>query len=238
MKNLPIDHPVRMRVSSRLKALRRERALTQEQLALRLSMGLKAIQRLESGHHNPTIDTLAHLARGLGVDVSRLLEADEGTGTTALSGLVRAGWRVRQPRQRRGRAVAVRSLQVGPAEDSPLGPVVAEALPPVVRQLNSDGLFLAQIDEEAMAPQVPAGSWCLFRERVAQPWVGRNLLFWLPEHGGWRLRRVASVEAPESGGWLVRLTARQSDVEPLVLSCSDLANLTVGGELMEVLQAA
>ncbi len=237
MKNLPIDHPVRMRVASRLKALRRERALTQEQLAHRLAMGLKAIQRLESGHHNPTIDTLAHLARGLGVDVSRLLESDGESGTTTLSGLVRAGWRVRQPRQRRGRAVSVRSLQEAPSDGGVLGAVVAEGLPPVGRQLNSDGLFLAQVDEDAMAPLVPAGSWCLFREQVAQPWVGRTLLFWLPNHGGWRLRRVASVEAPEAGGWLVRLTARHSDVAPMQLACADLAELSVAGELLEVLKA-
>lgn len=45
---------------------RAEHNLSQRQLAKGLGMAYAQIARLELGEHNPTLDTLQHLARGLG----------------------------------------------------------------------------------------------------------------------------------------------------------------------------
>lgn len=52
-------------VAKRLVAYRVEHDLTQTALAERLSMKQPAIARLESGEHNPSLETLARLANAL-----------------------------------------------------------------------------------------------------------------------------------------------------------------------------
>jgi transcriptional regulator with XRE-family HTH domain len=65
-----------VRVASNARVLRAAQGLTQEQIGERSGLGLRKVQQLESGRANPTIDTLALLAIGLGVDVSALLAPD------------------------------------------------------------------------------------------------------------------------------------------------------------------
>ena len=55
-------------VALRLVQYRAEHGLSQSALARRLEMKQPAIARLESGDHNPTIETLWRLARGLGIE--------------------------------------------------------------------------------------------------------------------------------------------------------------------------
>ncbi len=57
----------------RIKALRRFRGLTQEQLAERSSLSYKFIGEIERGVGNPTIDTIGKIATALGVPVAQLL---------------------------------------------------------------------------------------------------------------------------------------------------------------------
>jgi transcriptional regulator with XRE-family HTH domain len=56
----------------RARALRRERDLTQEQLAARVGVDSKTISRVENGHFNIGVDLIGALARGLGVPAWRL----------------------------------------------------------------------------------------------------------------------------------------------------------------------
>lgn len=56
--------------------LRRARGLTQEQLAERIGVRQPRIAEIERGDANPRLDTLAKLARALGVTVSALLDED------------------------------------------------------------------------------------------------------------------------------------------------------------------
>ncbi len=55
-------------VSERLVQYRIEHGLTQTALARKLGMQQSAIARLEAGDHNPSIDTLSRLSRGLGIN--------------------------------------------------------------------------------------------------------------------------------------------------------------------------
>jgi len=60
-------------VRARLKALRVERGLSQEEVAERAGMAASTLSRLESGARRLALDHLTPLARALGVDVGDLL---------------------------------------------------------------------------------------------------------------------------------------------------------------------
>lgn len=57
----------------RLKRLRIQAGLSQEQLAKRSGISRVTLARIELGEHSPRMDTLRALARGLGCDVKELL---------------------------------------------------------------------------------------------------------------------------------------------------------------------
>lgn len=59
-------------LGQRLRALRRERDLTQEQLAERAGVDSKTVSRAENGHFNIGVDLIGALARALGVPTWRL----------------------------------------------------------------------------------------------------------------------------------------------------------------------
>lgn len=56
----------------RLRILRDERGLTQEQLAERAGIDNKTVSRCENGHYAISVDQVARLARALGVPSWRL----------------------------------------------------------------------------------------------------------------------------------------------------------------------
>lgn len=64
------------RVGARLKELRLERRLTQEQLAEASGLSYKFVGEVERGVANPTLATLDTLTIALGVDVGELFQAD------------------------------------------------------------------------------------------------------------------------------------------------------------------
>ena len=58
----------------RIKALRAERGMTQEALATKSGVSRQYIARLEIGRHDPSLSTLAKLAKALKVKVGELVE--------------------------------------------------------------------------------------------------------------------------------------------------------------------
>ena len=62
------------RLSVRLKRLREERGLTQEKLAKRSGVSHGYLARLEIGMHDPSLSTLAKLAKALKVPVAELVK--------------------------------------------------------------------------------------------------------------------------------------------------------------------
>jgi len=62
------------RMVMRIKRLRDERGLTQEQLAHKAQISLGYLGRLETGRHDPKLSTLLKIAKALGVPVTELLE--------------------------------------------------------------------------------------------------------------------------------------------------------------------
>jgi transcriptional regulator with XRE-family HTH domain len=62
------------RMVMRIRRLRDERQLTQEQLAHKAKISLGYLARLETGRHDPKLSTLRKIAKALGVPVTELLE--------------------------------------------------------------------------------------------------------------------------------------------------------------------
>lgn len=65
---------VRSRVGTNLQKLRRDRGVTQEELAHKARVHQTYLSGVESGKRNPSIVVLERIADGLGVDVALLFE--------------------------------------------------------------------------------------------------------------------------------------------------------------------
>ncbi len=66
--------PIGKRLAMRLKQLRKQRGLTQAQLAKKMGLSHGYLARLEIGMHDPPLSTLAKLAKALKVSVAELVE--------------------------------------------------------------------------------------------------------------------------------------------------------------------
>lgn len=66
--------------SERLRRLRRERALSQRDLARAAGVGLDAVNRLETGVRDALPTTLRKLADALGVEPHELMKGEQGNG--------------------------------------------------------------------------------------------------------------------------------------------------------------
>ncbi|MFD4791746.1 helix-turn-helix domain-containing protein [Streptomyces sp. NPDC058459] len=64
----------RARVGRRIREVRVQRRLTQEQVFLAAPLSRTYFQKLEAGTENPTLETLLRIARAIGVPLSDLLE--------------------------------------------------------------------------------------------------------------------------------------------------------------------
>ena len=53
-------------MNNRVRELRKEKGLTQQQLAEATGMNQRSISRIEMGNTNPTVRTLGRIARGFG----------------------------------------------------------------------------------------------------------------------------------------------------------------------------
>ena len=66
-----------LKISNLIKSKRREKGMTQEQLASKLNVTEKAISRWETGRGTPDISLLISLPNELDLDVSELLNGEE-----------------------------------------------------------------------------------------------------------------------------------------------------------------
>jgi transcriptional regulator with XRE-family HTH domain len=67
-------HSINEKLAMRLKRLREHRGFTQQQLAKKSGMSHGYLARLELGMHDPSLSTLAKLAKALRVPVTTLLK--------------------------------------------------------------------------------------------------------------------------------------------------------------------
>ena len=69
-----MTHATRKNVGQRVRALREESNLTQEQLALMTGVGRSYLAKVEAANRNATIDFMEKVALGLGVTLGQLFE--------------------------------------------------------------------------------------------------------------------------------------------------------------------
>lgn len=67
-------------LSARMRELRFDRGLTQQELAFRAQLAIRTVARMEAGEGNPSLATLEAVAQGLGVSVSELLGNGDPVG--------------------------------------------------------------------------------------------------------------------------------------------------------------
>ena len=79
-----------LKIGAKLAGLRRERGLTQEQLAERLGVSAPAVSKWETDNSYPDITLLCPLARALGTNVDTLLRFEEQLPNEAVMGKVNA----------------------------------------------------------------------------------------------------------------------------------------------------
>jgi transcriptional regulator with XRE-family HTH domain len=82
------------RFGARLRTLRAEKGITQEQLALAVDVGKGFLSEVESGKKFPSVPTMIELARELGVDLVDLFVLDASDPRQTLLDAARRGDRV------------------------------------------------------------------------------------------------------------------------------------------------
>lgn len=71
---------IRRNLGKRIRTLRKQQSLTQEQLGLMVGIERSYICHVENGRRNISIDNLAKIARGFDITLSELLEGVDGDG--------------------------------------------------------------------------------------------------------------------------------------------------------------
>ncbi len=242
MRTSPPQTDLRRTWGRAVRALRMQAQLTQDQVATALGIALKAYQRLESGKHNPTLDTIGRVAVVLGQPVARFFAetaTPAGVQFAQPQPTLPSAWRY-AGRAEPGIAVFGVYDQAGvDAEEQPVQQL-GRALPPRGRRLTSEDLFLLQARGDSMQPRIQPGDWLLWRRPVQQPWFGKTVLVQAaeahtPDTGRWWVKRLTGMEQTASGAVRLRLESMAPD-HPVLWreGCSD-ADLGLLAELVEVL---
>ena len=77
---VPVNHHWRVNFPEHLAQLRKERGLTQTQLAEKIGVHVAQVRRYEAGTSQPTLDVIRSLAVALGVSADELLFAEDERG--------------------------------------------------------------------------------------------------------------------------------------------------------------
>jgi transcriptional regulator with XRE-family HTH domain len=107
------------RFGKQLQRLRSERALTQEQLAVKAGLARIYLTKLESGQHDPSLSTLVRLAKALRVSVTELL--GEAMSATVWWQVGEQRFSTRAEAEEQARAMS--ELFVARYQNKPAGPV-------------------------------------------------------------------------------------------------------------------
>ncbi len=92
-----LSRTIALLVGRRIRSLRRERKLSQYELAARVGTYRPVIARLETGRHEPSLEVLRPVARALRIDLQTLLEGIDWPRVDRLARLtVRGVYRARR----------------------------------------------------------------------------------------------------------------------------------------------
>lgn len=75
MRNKQItEQEIKKKFGDRMKDLRKNKGLSQEQLALDIEMDLTSVNEIEKGHRSPKLITMYKIAQALGVSLRELTD--------------------------------------------------------------------------------------------------------------------------------------------------------------------
>jgi transcriptional regulator with XRE-family HTH domain len=77
---VPVNHHFRVNFPEHLALLRKEKGLTQPQLAEKIGVHVAQVRRYEAGTSQPTLDVIRNMALALGVSADELLFAKDERG--------------------------------------------------------------------------------------------------------------------------------------------------------------
>lgn len=115
---------------------------------------------------------------------------------------------------------------------------------PVSNHRLKEGMFAAQVTGHSMEPQIPSGSWCLFRPCPAGSREGKFLLVQVnthldPEDGGrYTVKRYHSKKQFHEDGWshqTIDLQPLNPDYQPIPITEDDADSVRVVGEFVGVI---
>jgi transcriptional regulator with XRE-family HTH domain len=230
---------LRLALGRRLRQLRALDGRTQEQLAAALGIALKNYQRLESGRHNPTLDTLGRIAAVLQVHIAQLFGPEDNALPHVRHPLPR-GWRWIELEPNGGSlpGLEVWATQATAAASSQTQSARLLGLARQGRRRHPAGQFLLHANGHLAPPGTAAGDWFLLQRPAPAPRLATLVLVEHPgesEAGLWSLNRIALIEVLPNGDLRVRLDPIASGPQPLWREGRDGRELGLVAEVIAVL---
>ena len=246
-KDLP--HSVGQRVAE----LRSSLGLTQEELADRLGIALKNLQRIEGGQ-NLTLRTVDRISRVLGLEPMELFASPpsaraakrparrwaaasrfEGIAQTAAT-LLDAG-DAAPPH-----AVPITTLRAAAGCLGEAREVEALAWAVLPGRRPPAGSFLARIVGRSMEPRLPHGSWALFRAPALLPLEGRVVLFARGvddrQHEAFLVKKVAAIRLGPRESLRVTLASYNPSYPPIEIAVREERDLRAVADLIRLVGPA
>lgn len=235
------------RLGVRIRDLRHAKGWTQTQAAERCTLDYKHFQAIESGRTAATAHTLFVIAASFGVEPGDLMPSAQvavPAVDTRWAPLRMAGWQVAaadddQP-QKGTVPVYDLAAAAGPAGEASDTPTVIAWAAPSSSKRRTAGLFLAQARGTSMEPLIPDGAWCIFRQTVAPPLLGRVVLVRtddtsIGDVGVFQVKRIGALEL-DDGGIRVRLDSANRDQPATEIRAAGEAEVQLLGEFIEVVK--
>jgi transcriptional regulator with XRE-family HTH domain len=71
---VPKTSQIHQKIATKIRDIRKAKDITQEKLALKVDLNRAYIGYIERGERKPSVDTLAKIARGLGIELYELFK--------------------------------------------------------------------------------------------------------------------------------------------------------------------
>lgn len=239
-----------MQVARRIAELRSSLGVTQEELASRLGIALKNLQRIEAGQ-NLTLRSIERIARALGIEAidlfARPVRRPVGRGrkkrrsaASRLEGLAETeavvlGLEAEPPPN----AIPVTTLRAAAGRLREAREVEALAWALLPGRRPPAGSFLARVVGRSMEPRLPDGSWALFRAPAQQPLEGKVALVARGvddrQEEAFLLKKVAEIRPGPDEASTVTLTSYNPAYPPIEIEIREERDLRAVADLVRVL---
>jgi transcriptional regulator with XRE-family HTH domain len=235
-------------VGHRIADLRSSLGLTQEQLADRLGIAVKNLQRIESGQ-NLTLRSVERISMALGLEVIELFAAPlprprvRRSAGSAIEGLTStAAVLIENGEDAPPNAVPVTTLRAAAGRLGEAREVEALAWAVLPGRRPPQGSFLARIVGRSMEPRLPDGAWALFRAPALPPLRGRVVLLARGvddrQHEAFLLKKIASSRAGSKESLLVTLASFNPAFPPVEVVVREERDLRAVADFVRLIAEA